>query len=139
MDSRENGGLANLPGGDQKKWTERCRASSKTSTVQWMLTLSAEPRRSRLVSPHCLHLIIFHSQQFRVEQGLLFLRLKYVKTSYHKDLRCMEGTRKSLLNQIMAWVTNGPEKTDGEKYILDLRLTWHRENVVSTFGLCKPP
>jgi len=53
------------------------------------------------------------SQQFRVEQELLLGRLKYVKTSYHQGLRCMEGTHTSLLEQIIAWVTTGPEQTDG--------------------------
>ena len=40
-------------------------------------------------------------------------RLKDVKTDYERDLCCMEGTRKSLLEQIIAWVTNGVEQTDG--------------------------
>ena len=39
--------------------------------------------------------------------------LKYVKTDYHQDLRCLEGTRKSLLKEIIGWATNGPEQTDG--------------------------
>ena len=65
------------------------------------------------MSTHCLHLSTIHSQQFRVEQELLLGRLKYVKTSYHQDLRCMEGTRQSLLKEITAWVTNGPEQADG--------------------------
>jgi hypothetical protein len=70
-------------------------------------------RRTKETGKHSfLILSIFHSQQFRVEQELLLGRLKHVKTGYHQDLRCMEGTRKSLLEQIMAWVTNGPEKID---------------------------
>ena len=40
-------------------------------------------------------------------------RLKSVRTSYHQDLRCMEGTRKSLLKKIMAWVASGPEQMYG--------------------------
>jgi hypothetical protein len=76
-----------------------------------MLRLSARPRR--LVSTHSFNLSIDHSQQFRVEQHLLFSRLKDVKTGYDQDLCCMEGTRKSLLEQIMDWVTNGWENTDG--------------------------
>ena len=40
-------------------------------------------------------------------------RLKDVKAGYDRDLCCMEGTRKSLLGQIIAWVTNGLEQTDG--------------------------
>jgi len=78
-----------------------------------MLKLSAEPRR--LVSTHCLNLSRVDSQQFRVEQelllGRLLGRLKYVKTGYNRDLRCMKGTRTSLLNQIIAWVANGSEQT----------------------------
>jgi len=76
-----------------------------------MLKLSAEPKR--LVSTYCLNLSKVDSQQFRVEQELLLGRLSYVKTGYHRDRRCMEGTRKSLLKQIIAWVTNGSEQTDG--------------------------
>jgi len=51
----------------------------------------------------------------RVEQQLLLSRLKYVKTGYDRDLCCMEGTRKSLLGQIITWVTNELEQTDGRK------------------------
>ena len=40
-------------------------------------------------------------------------RLKNVKTGYDRDLCCMEGTRKSLLEQIMVWITNGLDQTDG--------------------------
>ena len=76
-----------------------------------MLKLSAGPRR--LVSTHSLHLSINHSQQFHVEQHILLSRLKDVKTEYDRDLCCMEGTRKSLLEQIMVWVTNGSEQTGG--------------------------
>ena len=71
---------------------------------------SSSPPRSLIGS---LGLSIDHSQQFRVEQHLLLGRLKYVKTDYDRDLCCMEGTRKSLLAQITAWVTNGLEQTDG--------------------------
>jgi len=56
---------------------------------------------------------IHDSQQFHVEQQLLLSRLKDVKTDYDRDLCCMEGTRKSLLGEIIAWVTNGLEQTDG--------------------------
>jgi len=75
-----------------------------------MLKRSAGPRR--LVSTHCLHLSIDHSQQFRVEQHLLLGRLKDVRTTYAWDLCCMEGTRKSLLEKVIAWATNGLEQTD---------------------------
>ena len=47
-------------------------------------------------------------EQERVEreQDLLFKRLTPVKSGYHRDLRCMDGTRQSLLNQITDWVAN---------------------------------
>jgi len=54
-----------------------------------------------------------YSQQFRVEQQLLLSRLNRVKTGYDRDRCCMEGTRKFLLGQIVAWVTNGAEQIDG--------------------------
>src|SRR5258706_4573905 len=76
-----------------------------------MWKLSAGLRR--LVSTHSLNLSIDHPQQFHVEQELLIGRLKDVKTGYDRDLCCMEGTRKLLLEQIIAWVTNGSEQADG--------------------------
>jgi len=45
-------------------------------------------------------------EQERVEQELLFRRLKPVDTGYNRELRCMDGTRQSLLNQIIDWVPN---------------------------------
>jgi hypothetical protein len=41
------------------------------------------------------------------------LRLKDVKTGYHRDFCCMEGTRKFFLERIIAWATSGLEQTDG--------------------------
>jgi len=35
-------------------------------------------------------------------------RLKPVETSYDQKLRCMDGTRQFILDQIIAWVTNAP-------------------------------
>ena len=75
-----------------------------------MLKLSSGPRR--LVSTHSLHLPIRHSQQFRIEQHLLLSRLRDVKTGYDRDLCCLDGTRKSILEQIMAWASNGLGQTD---------------------------
>ena len=40
----------------------------------------------------------------RVEQKYLLKRLKPVETGYHHDLRCLDGTRQSLLNHTMDWV-----------------------------------
>ena len=76
-----------------------------------MLKRSAGPRR--LVSTHSLQLSIDHPQQFRVEQHLLLSRLKDVKTGYGRDLCCMDGTRKYILEQIIAWASDGLEQTDG--------------------------
>jgi len=45
----------------------------------------------------------------RVEQEFLLTRLKRVETGYDLKLCCMEGTRGSLLNQIMAWAANESE------------------------------
>ena len=70
-------------------------------------------RQTKEIGKHSLHLSIDDSQQFPVEHYLLLSRLKNVKTGYDRDLCCMEGTRKYLLEQIMAWVTNGVEQTDG--------------------------
>ena len=46
------------------------------------------------------------AERKRAEQELLFRRLKPVEAGYHRDLRCMDGTRQSLLNQILDWVAN---------------------------------
>jgi len=75
-----------------------------------MLKLSSGPRR--LVSTHSLHLPIDHPQRFRVEQHLLLSHLKDVNTGYDRDLCCMDGTRKSILKRIIAWVSNGLRQTD---------------------------
>jgi hypothetical protein len=78
----------------------------------------------RPVSAPLLNLAIIHSQRFgveradqeraererveqeRVDQDLLFKRLKPVDTGYDRSLRCMDGTRQSLLNQVTDWVAN---------------------------------
>ena len=49
----------------------------------------------------------------RAERELLFKRLKPVSTSYHRKLCCMDGTRQSLLNQIMGWVANKSGQENG--------------------------
>src|SRR5258706_1305850 len=45
-------------------------------------------------------------EQERVEQEFLFRRLKPVEAGYHREFRCMDGTRQSLLNHIVDWVSN---------------------------------
>ena len=46
------------------------------------------------------------AEQERAEQEFLFRRLKPVDTGYHRNLCCMDGTRQSLLDQVMDWVAN---------------------------------
>ena len=75
----------------------------------------------RPVSSHLFNLSIVDTQEFRVEraeqerknqerveqeQEFLFRRLKPVETGYHREFRCMNGTRQSLLNHIVDWVAN---------------------------------
>ena len=61
----------------------------------------------RPVSSHFLNLSIVDPQRFGVEeQELLSTRLKPVETGYNRELRCMDGTRRSLLNQIIEWVSD---------------------------------
>jgi len=64
------------------------------------------------------------SQSFCVElvQQDLWLkgRLKPVETSYDLELCCMGGTRESVLNEITAWVTNGP----GQEGVLQRTPYW---------------
>ena len=69
-----------------------------------MLRLSTFPRR--LVSTCCHDLPIFCSQRFPVEQQSLLERLKPVMAGYDLDRCCMEGTRQSILSQIMTWVAD---------------------------------
>ncbi len=45
-------------------------------------------------------------EQERVEQEFLFRRLKPVEAGYHREFHCMDGTRQSLLNHIVDWVSN---------------------------------
>jgi len=45
----------------------------------------------------------------RIEQEFLLTRLKRVDTGYDLTLCCMEGTRETLLNQIMTWAANGSD------------------------------
>jgi len=52
------------------------------------------------------------AEQDRAEQELLHGWLKPIETSYHQDLRCMDGTRQSLLDQLIAWMTNKSGQSD---------------------------
>ena len=59
-------------------------------------------------------------EQGRLEQKLLFKRLKPVSAGYHRDLRCMDGTRQSLLNQITDWAANN----SGQESVLQRNAYW---------------
>ena len=54
------------------------------------------------------------------EQEFLFRRLMPVKTGYHREFRCMDGTRQSLLSQITDWVAN----KSGQENVLQKNLLW---------------
>ena len=55
---------------------------------------------------------MFCSQRFHIEQQFLLERLQPVKPSYDLDLCCMEGTRQTILSQIMDWVADPQERND---------------------------
>ena len=92
----------------------------------------------RPVSSHFLNLSIVDSQGFgveraerervereqveqgRVDQEFLSKRLMPVKTGYHREFRCMDGTRRSLLNQITDWVANN----SGQESVLQRSTFW---------------
>src|SRR5258706_1885070 len=75
----------------------------------------------RPVSSHILNLSIVDPQGFGVEeQELLSMRLKPVEASYHRKFCCMDGTRQSLLNQIMDWVPN----KSGQENVLQRNAYW---------------
>src|SRR5258706_5764472 len=59
-------------------------------------------------------------EQEQVEQELLFRRLKPVEAGYHRELCCMDGTRQSLLNQIIDWVPN----KSGQENVLQRNAYW---------------
>ena len=60
------------------------------------------------------------AEQERVEQELLLRRLRPIETSYHRNLRCMDGTRQSLLNHIMDWVAD----KSGQENVLQRNTYW---------------
>ena len=68
-------------------------------------------RRTKETGRH-LFLVMVHSQLLCVEQELLLGRLESVKTNYHQDSRCMDGTREFLLKQLMDWATEDPRQKE---------------------------
>ena len=60
---------------------------------------------------------MIQSQLLRTEQEFLLVRLESVKTTYHQNLGCMDGTRESLLKQLIAWAAEKPgQKEDSNIY-----------------------
>ena len=57
--------------------------------------------------------MIVDPQWFRAEQELLLGRLRSVEAGYSLNSRCMDGTRQSILNRIMAWVASPQETNKG--------------------------
>ena len=114
-DSRsENGGWAGAPGEDRRsgqrvedgrrriRSCSGCRGSSPSQKDRYVLIVS---------------IWRVYSQRDRVEQEYLLGRLKSVDTGYLQDRRCMEGTRKSLLEKLITWATNDSgQKDEGNTY-----------------------
>jgi Cdc6-like AAA superfamily ATPase len=77
----------------------------------------------RPVSSRFINLSILDPQRLvieRAEQDLLLRRLKPAETGYHRDFRCMDGTRQSLLNHVMGWVAN----KSGQENALQRQAYW---------------
>ena len=66
-------------------------------------------RRIKETGEH-LFLTMIHAQLFGSEQELLLWRLESVKTNYHLDFGCMDGTREFLLIQLIDWATKDPRQ-----------------------------
>ena len=76
-------------------------------------------RRIKETGEHSF-LVMVHSQLFRVEQELLLGRLESIKTNYHQDFRCMDGTRELLLERLMDWASKEPSQEESTYWIYGL-------------------
>ena len=68
-----------------------------------------------MVSNHCVRLATDHSKRSLaglVDHDVWLRRLRPVDTNYNQAFRCMEGTRESLLGQIITRVTNKSNQKD---------------------------
>ena len=72
----------------------------------------AKKNGTHLLHQPCDHLFPTVRAEARAEQDLLLTRFERIKTSYDLTLCCMEGTRETLLNQIMAWAANGSDSAN---------------------------
>ena len=100
---------------------EALRLANETSSKPYFLNLS-------IVDPHgfCIErterdrVEREQAEQERADKELLLRRLNPVEAGYHRDLRCMDGTRQSLLSHIMDWAANKSE----EKNVLQSNAYW---------------
>lgn len=69
-------------------------------------------RRTKATGEHS-SLATAHSQLLHVDEALLMGRLKFVETNHRLDLRCANGTRGSLLERVIQWVST--ERRQKEK------------------------
>ena len=70
-------------------------------------------RLTKKIGKHLLPLPGDHSFSMApVEQDFLLTRLKRVETGYDLALRCMEGTRVTPLDQIMAWAADASDSSN---------------------------
>src|SRR5258706_4904947 len=89
----------------ERERAERERVANETSKLSFSQSVDTRP------------------SGFGVEQAereLLFRRLKPVSTGYQRKLCCMDGTRQSLLNQVMDWVAN----KSGQENVLQGNAYW---------------
>ena len=70
---------------------------------------------AKMSGKHWVTQSIFHFKWLLIEQELLLGRLKTVEAGHDLDAGCMEGTRQSILTQIMAWVTNPQDGHDAPR------------------------
>ena len=81
---------------------EALRLANETSTHSWFQSVDRYPEGFGIERNDRERV-----EQERVEQERVELRrLKPVETGYNRTFRCMDGTRQSLLNHIVDWVTN---------------------------------
>ncbi len=74
------------------------------------LRLIKESGKHSLSRPGDISFLVVH-----VEQQFLLERLEPTKAGYDLDQLCMEGTRQSILDQIMCWVAEPREKNDAPR------------------------
>ena len=96
--------------------TEKLHTDLVNVTLDFSRAMNVEAlRRSKQTGEH-LFLAMVHSQLLLVEQELLIGRLEPVEAGYDLHSRCMEGTRQSILDQLMDWATKGPRQQESNSY-----------------------